>query len=217
MVGRQQVQAKYRSKTDLVAAAIKEMIYSGDLPPGAVLRQRDIAELLGVSPTPVREAIRRLEGGGLLVSQSHGRMVVVRAEDWALRDNAQIRAALESLGTELAADKATEEDLAALEVINEEFIGSLGNHAINLNRHFHVRIYEIAASSVLQAQLRLLWETLDGGPHVERLPIESGAQHQEIIEAMRNRDVPRAGALVRHHILDAVPEHPHLGALGQHS
>ncbi|MDH3462575.1 MAG: GntR family transcriptional regulator, partial [Acidimicrobiia bacterium] len=48
---------------------MKEMIHSGELEPGAVLRQRDIADLLGVSPTPVREALRRLEGEGFLLSQ----------------------------------------------------------------------------------------------------------------------------------------------------
>jgi DNA-binding GntR family transcriptional regulator len=205
-VGGQRVQEEYRSKTDLVASAIKEMIHSGELEPGAVLRQRDIAELLGVSPTPVREALRRLEGEGFLLSQPHSSTVVVRAEDRALYENAQIRAALESLGTELAAEKATAEDIVELEEINREFEGSVGETAVNLNRQFHFRIYEIAASPVLRAQLRLLWQMLDGGPRVERLPTDSAKQHQEIIDAIRDHDSQRAGELVRRHILEAVPD-----------
>lgn len=200
------VEDEYRSKTDLVASAIKEMIHSGKLEPGAELRQRDIADLLGVSPTPVREALRRLEGEGFLLSHPHSSTVVVRAEDRALYENAQIRAALESLGTELAAEKATEENIRGLEEINRELEDAVGEAAVNLNRQFHFRIYEIAASPVLLAQLRLLWQMLDGGPRVERSPQESAEQHWQIIKKIRNRDSEQAGELVRRHILDAVPE-----------
>lgn len=205
-MSRRRVQESYRSKTDLVASAIKEMIHSGELEPGSVLRQRDIAELLGVSPTPVREALRRLEGEGFLISQPHTSTVVVRSEDSALFENAQIRAALESLGTELAAEKATEQDIKDLEEINAEFGAASGETAVDLNRQFHFRIYEIAASPVLAAQLRLLWQMLDGGPRVNRSLRESEGQHREIIDAIGAHDANRAGELVRRHILDALPE-----------
>lgn len=205
-MSRRRVQESYRSKTDLVASAIKDMIHSGELEPGSVLRQRDIADLLGVSPTPVREALRRLEGEGFLLSQPHTSAVVVRSEDSALFENAQIRAALESLGTELAAEKATEQDIKDLVEINEEFGAASGEAAVDLNRQFHFRIYQIAASPVLAAQLRLLWQMLDGGPRSDRSARESAAQHREIIEAIRVHDPLRAGELVRRHILEAVPE-----------
>lgn len=202
---RRQVNDEYRSKTDLVEYALKNMIRSGELEPGTALRQRDIAERLGVSPTPVREALRRLEGEGFLLSQPHTSTVVVRSEDRALYENAQIRAALEGLGTELAAKKATEEEIEELEEINREFAGSVGEAAAELNRQFHFRIYEIAASPVLQTQLRLLWRMLDGGPRIARAVDESASQHREIIEALRENNPDEAGDLVRRHILEAAP------------
>lgn len=205
MTGRR-VQAEYRSKTDLVATAIKEMIHSGELEPGSTLRQRDVAEKLGVSPTPVREALRQLEAEGFVVYTAHSSAVVVRSEDATLYENALIRAALEALGTEIATRKATEDDLAELEAVNEEFAVADGSEAKALNRSFHFRIYEFAQSPVLKAQLNLLWRTLDGGPRVTRSQAESAAQHREIIAAMRAGDDAKAGELVRHHILDVAPK-----------
>ena len=125
-----------------------EMIHKGELEPGAVLRQRDLAELLGVSATPVREALRKLEEEGLLLSEPHSSTIVVRAADRALYENAQIRAALESLGTELAADRATDDEITPLEELNNEFRESVDDAAMGLNRQFHFRVYEIAASPV---------------------------------------------------------------------
>ncbi len=200
------VQAEYRTKTDLVATAIKDMIHSGELEPGATLRQRDIAEQLGVSPTPVREALRRLEAEGYVLYQTHSSAVVVRSEDAAVYENALIRAALESLGTSLATKKATAADVEVLEEINAEFLKAKDpDSAVALNRAFHFRIYEIAASPVLRAQLNLLWRMLDGGPHVDRTRQMSHLQHAKIVEAIRSGDEERAAEVVRHHILERVP------------
>jgi DNA-binding GntR family transcriptional regulator len=205
-VATRRVQAEYRTKTDLVASAIKDMIHSGELEPGATLRQRDIADQLGVSPTPVREALRRLEAEGYVLYQTHSSAVVVRSEDAAVYENALIRAVLESLGTRLATRKVTPGDIEDLEKINEEFLGAGDREtAVALNRAFHFRIYEIAASPVLRAQLNLLWRMLDGGPRVDRPREVSYRQHGEIIEAMRASEAERAGELVRHHILELVP------------
>ncbi len=200
------VQVQYRTKTDLVARAIKDMIHSGELEPGATLRQRDIADLLGVSPTPVREALRRLEAEGYVLYEMHSSAVVVRSEDAAVYENALIRAALESLGTRIATSKATGDDIATLVRINEDFLNApdLGA-AVAKNRAFHFQIYEIAASPVLRAQLNLLWRMLNGGPQVGRPREVSYRQHAEIIDAIRAGDEDQAGKLVRHHILELVP------------
>lgn len=204
MAGRR-VQAEYRSKTDLVATAIKEMIHAGELEPGSTLRQRDVAEQLGVSPTPVREALRRLEAEGFVVYTAHSSAVVVRSEDAALYENALIRASLEALGTEIATRKATPEDIDGLEEINEQFAQASGEEAVSLNRQFHFEVYEIAQSPVLKAQLNLLWRTLDGGPRVPRSHEDSVAQHRLIIAAMRAGDDTGAGEIVRQHILEVAP------------
>ena len=194
----------YRSKTDLVASAIKEMIHSGELESGSTLRQREVADLLGVSPTPVREALRRLEAEGFVVYSDHSSAAVVRSEDAALYENALIRAALESLGTELATAKATVDDVDRLDAINEQYANSHEEEEIvDLNREFHFAVYEIADLPVLTSQLNLLWRSLDGGPRVDRPLSESVEQHRQILDAIRSGDALVAGRLVRAHILDA--------------
>jgi pimeloyl-ACP methyl ester carboxylesterase len=70
----------YVSKTDLVAALIRELIITGELEPGEQLRQRDLAQRFGVSQTPVREAMRRLESEGLLLCDTHRGFTVVEPE-----------------------------------------------------------------------------------------------------------------------------------------
>jgi DNA-binding GntR family transcriptional regulator len=197
----------YRSKADLVAGALKDMIRGGQLPPGSVLRQRDVAERLGVSPTPVREALQRLEAEGFVVSEAHRGTMVVRSEDSRLYENALIRAALESLAAELAAERASLSDLAEIEDINEQLSETTDSAlAVALNRRFHFRIYEAAGSTVMLAQLNLLWLTLDGGPRVERPLAESVAQHREILRALRVGEPAVAAQRTRRHILEAFPK-----------
>ncbi|HEU4916323.1 MAG TPA: GntR family transcriptional regulator [Acidimicrobiia bacterium] len=195
---------QYQSKSDLVADALRKMIETGELEPGSHLRQRDVAELLGVSPTPVREAFRRLEGEGYIVTEPHRSSVVVRSENSRLYENALIRAALEGLGSSLAAAHVTDEALEELEAINRELAESTDlESARSANRRFHFRIYELTDSPVLLAQLRLLWQTLGSGPHVDRPLDESVRQHKEIIEALRAKDGDSAAEATHRHIVEA--------------
>src|SRR6266851_7966109 len=110
----------YVSKTDLVAALIRELIITGGLDPGEQLRQRDLAQRFGVSQTPVREAMRRLESEGLLICDTHRGFTVVEPDMGRVEENFQIRAALESLGASLAARKIDAAGLARLKELNDE-------------------------------------------------------------------------------------------------
>ena len=110
----------YVSKTDLVAALIRELVITGELPAGEQLRQRDLAQRFGVSQTPVREAMRRLESEGLLVCDTHRGFTVAAPELGPVQENFQIRAALESLGASLAARKIDAADLARLHGLNDQ-------------------------------------------------------------------------------------------------
>src|SRR5580698_10098970 len=105
----------YVSKTDMVAALIRELIITGELAAGGQLRQRELAQRFGVSQTPVREAMRRLESEGLVVGDTHRGFTVVEPDDGPVEENFQIRAALESLGASLAARKIDEQGLATLQ------------------------------------------------------------------------------------------------------
>src|SRR5438034_138779 len=109
------------TKADDIALVIEEAIVSGELAPGTVLRQEQLSEQFNVSRTPIREALRRLAALGL-VSFVPNRGVRVRtlSRD-ELREAFLVRAELESLATELAVPRMTEEDLAALDAAEKRF------------------------------------------------------------------------------------------------
>jgi DNA-binding GntR family transcriptional regulator len=193
---------QYASKSDVVCAMLRELIISGELGAGVPLRQRDLAARFGVSQTPVREALRRLESEGLVVNDPHRGATVTGNAD-AVEDNSQIRAVLEPLGARLAARSVTDEQLARLRALNDEMMSlPEGDDRYGaLNRDFHFTIYEAAASPVLLSMMRLLWQAMPVGPKVTRPHRESAAQHQELIEALAARDAERAAAITASHIL----------------
>ena len=176
----------YVSKTDLVAALVRELVITGELGAGEQLRQRDLAVRFGVSQTPVREAMRRLESEGLLVCDTHRGFTVVTPGDGRVEENFQIRAALESLGASLAARKIDAEGLARLRDLNERMraLSDEDPAYAELNREFHFTVYEYAASPLLLSLMRLLWASLHGGPRVSRSHAESARQHDEILAAL---------------------------------
>jgi len=196
----------YLSKSDFMAALLRELIISGDLKPGEQLRQRELAERFGVSVTPVREALRWLESEGLVRYDAHKGSTVVQVEAGATREKYQIRAVLEGLAASLAAPKISDEGIRELESYNEQLAdASLNPSQVNdLNRTLHFRVYEMAGSPLLLALMRLLWQSFPRGPQVARPRDESVADHKQLIEALRDRDAARAQAITQQHILGAI-------------
>jgi DNA-binding GntR family transcriptional regulator len=199
----------YTSKSDMVAAMLREMILAGDLEPREPLRQRDLAARFGVSETPVREALRRLQSEGLVDADVHRGATVAEAEQGAIEENSQIRAALEALGASLAAERITEEELAELRHLNERMSDpAIGDEYFELNRKFHFLIYQSARSPLLLTLMRLLWRSVSPGPQVARSRVDSTRQHAELLQALGERDKDKAAALIKAHILEV----PHLRA-----
>lgn len=198
-------EAAYVSKTDLVVALIRELIITGELAAGEQLRQRDLAQRFGVSQTPVREAMRRLESEGLLLCDTHRGFTVMSPEDGPVEENFQIRAALESLAASLAAAKIDAAGIARLEDLNARMraLGEDDPAYADLNREFHFSVYEYSRSPLLLSLMRLLWASLHGGPKVSRTHAESARQHDEILAALRAGDADAAARHTRQHIMGA--------------
>lgn len=193
----------YSSKSDIVCAMLRELIISGELSASQPLRQRDLAARFGVSQTPVREALRRLESEGLVVNDPHRGATVAESRNGIIQDNSLIRAALEPLGARLAALAITDEQIARLRALNDEMVAHQDDreHYGVLNREFHFAIYEAAASPILLAMMRMLWQAMPEGPKVTRPHAESAAQHQQLIDALAMHDPERAAEITRIHIL----------------
>lgn len=197
------MQPLYTSKTELVTSMLRELIVTGELEAGTSLRQRDLAHRLGVSPTPVREALRRLESEGLVSTDAHRSATVAESGLGAKEENYLIRAALESLAAELASQRITTQQLEEIERVNARILeldeddGRYGE----LNRDFHFGIYQAASSPVLLSLMRMLWQAMPDGPKVARTHRESAAEHAAIIEALRAGDSERAAELTHRHIV----------------
>jgi DNA-binding GntR family transcriptional regulator len=198
----------YVSKTDLVAALLRELVITGELAPGEQLRQRDLAQRFGVSQTPVREAMRRLESEGLLICDTHRGFTVVPPDDGRIEENFQIRAALESLGASLAAHKIDADGLARLHDLNDKMRALADDDDpayADLNREFHFTVYSCAGSPLLLSLMRLLWASLHPGPRVSRTHAESARQHDAILQALAEGDAGAASARTYQHIMGAAP------------
>lgn len=197
---------RYVSKTDMVTDALRELIAGQRLTPGTPLRQREIAEQFDVSYTPVREAIRRLESEGLVITDTHRGAVVAFSEPVDLAENYRILAALETLAGTLAVPKLTDADLAEIEARCQAHADCDPDDTqlAELNRQFHFRIYECARSPVLLSLMRLLWRSFPRGPQAGRPHAESIRQHADLLAALRQRDADTAAAIIRDHALGSI-------------
>ncbi len=200
------VRGKYVSKSDMVTDVLRELITDRQLSPGAPLRQRDLAEQFEVSYTPVREALRRLESEGLVVTDVHRGATVARTESEELEENYRILAALEALAGSLAVAKMTDDDVAEIEALYRHVAACHPDDdgLAELNRQFHFRIYECARSPMLLLLMRLLWRSFPRGPQAGRPHEESVRQHAQLVEALKRRDEEQAATIIRDHVLGSI-------------
>ncbi len=194
---------RYSSKSDIVCAILRELIVSGELAPAEQLKQRELAARFGVSQTPVREALRRLESEGLVVNDPHRGATVAGSRPGRVEENAQIRALLEQLGAQRAARHITEPQIVQLRRLNAQMqtLADGDPRYGELNRRFHFSIYECTDSPILLSIMRLLWQAMPSGPKVVRGYQESAAQHEGIIEALERGDADSAARRTYEHIL----------------
>jgi DNA-binding GntR family transcriptional regulator len=196
----------YVSKSDMVTDALRELITDGQISPGTPLRQRKLAEQFDVSYTPVREALRRLESEGLVVTDVHRGASVARAESEELEENYRILAALESLAGSLAVSKMTDDDMAEVEDLYQQVAACDPDDGrlAELNRRFHFRVYECARSPMLLLLMRLLWRSFPHGPQAGRPHAESVEQHAGLLTALKHRDQEQVAVVIRDHVLGSI-------------
>jgi len=154
------------STSDAVTRGLRELIVSGQLLPGVSLRQRDLGGRFGVSATPVREALRRLEAEGLVTSDPHRGSAVAGLDVLNLEENLRILMVLEVLAGGLAAERITAGDLLEIGSLRRQMAaaGADAGRRTHGNRAFHVRVYAGAQSPMLTSIMRLLWASFPGGP-----------------------------------------------------
>jgi DNA-binding GntR family transcriptional regulator len=205
---------------DRVVAEIRSLILNGQLPPGFRLRESALAELIGVSRTPVREALSRLSSEGLVEVRPNRGAVVRAVPPSETKDVTGIRAHLEGMAAQGAAERITADQLAELEKLDGEMhqlVHSLGDENNENDENFEElaalndRFHEIVRSAAHNAALQSMSQTFRLLPLAHRTfrhydPARlrrSMSSHSELVEALRSRNGDWAEAVTRAHIWSA--------------
>jgi DNA-binding GntR family transcriptional regulator len=195
-----------------ILAAIRDGIYR----PGEAIREEEVAARIGVSRTPVREALGRLQEKGLLeAAQGRGVAVAILSQGQIFELYA-IRQEMEGLVARFAAQHATAAEIDHLARINNQF-GEAENPrlASDLNRQFHARLYDATRNRYLRQMVEGLQETIALLPvttFVRTGRTETAREeHAGIIEAIRRRDAAAAEAAAVRHIQRALETRLEIG------
>jgi DNA-binding GntR family transcriptional regulator len=198
-----------RSRADFVYDSLRDAIWEGRFPRGERLREEEIARALGVSRTPVREALQRLQQRGLLgVGPGRGLMVAQLSKQQVLELYAT-REILEGAAARFAAQHADSTEIEVLYRLQTNLALAQDDAItlVKLNRYFHQAIYEAAHNhyliQILEAlhdSLALLHNTTFRMPNRRK---ESDEEHRRIIAAIENRDADGAEKAAREHIQQA--------------
>ena len=186
---------------------IKRRILAGMFTPRDRLREVEVASLLEMGRTPVREALKRIQDEGLITHEAGRGLVVTTMDQQEVGELYSMREVLESTAAGFAARHATEADIANMQAILDD---GDGGDPVTQNLRFHEAIYSAAHNRYLIRSLQSLTETtyllgrstLSSPDRAQR----SNQEHQAIVDAIRNRDVPGAQDAARHHIHQALLE-----------
>ena len=199
---------EYLPLRDVVFNTLRQGILKGELEPGERLMEVQLANRLGVSRTPIREAIRKLELEGLVVMIPRKGAEVAKISEKNLQDVLELRCALEELAIELACERISEDMLKELDRMFIEFQNGIRNVDLTviaeLDEKFHDVIYEATQNQKLIQMINNLREQM----YRYRLEYIKDANkreaivedHRLILEALKNKDVETARKAVRDHI-----------------
>lgn len=201
----------YKPLRELVLDAIREAIISGTLKPRERLMEIQLAEELGVSRTPIREALRKLELEGFIVMVPRKGAYVADFSFKDIADVFEIRAALESLAAGLAAERITDEELENMERLlaekAEAIVRDDMDKLIEVDTKFHEAIYQASRNKRLWAIINNLREQIQRcrttSLAVPGRRKESLEEHRVIVEAIQSRDPVLSRQVAQDHIENA--------------
>jgi DNA-binding GntR family transcriptional regulator len=222
----QAIDERRAALVDMLAAALQARVLSGELPSGTRLRQEALAAEFGVSRTPVREALRKLQASGLVELRPNKGALVRGLSAREIRDAYEVRAALEGLAAELAAGRILHEELGVLHGAQAEFRRALEQTEAaraagaepdeaeiarwgRANDLFHQVIQEAAGNEVLLRQLEHLHRSfprdLSRTVLAESSNLLQGnvAEHEAVLAAIEEHDPARARAEMLRHVRNA--------------
>jgi DNA-binding GntR family transcriptional regulator len=194
--------------TDQVVAQITSRILSGELGPGTLLRQAQLAEQLAVSRTPLREALRVLLTDGLVIQQQNGTFTVVSPTLDDARDTYEMRGVIDAFAARMAAIRATDQQLAELEDLVIRIEASCdpfdGHRYLTAVSDYHVGLVKASGNrailpleNAIRMSTRVLFPRF--AQRQDRL-IAAALEHRQLYEAIRDRDPDEAERLAQEHV-----------------
>lgn len=198
----------YLPLRDVVFNTLRQGILRGLLPPGLRLMEIQLAKQLGVSRTPVREAIRKLELEGLVVTIPRKGAEVAEITPKDLHDVLEVRCALEALAVELACQAITQEELDELGLYVDKFKTLVPAGDINALAECDVAFHDVIINSTGNNRLIQMLNNLREQMYRYRLEyLKDNAthpllirEHQEIITCLKNKDTAGAKSVISEHI-----------------
>ena len=195
------------TKSEAVYVEVRRRILVGALPPGARLNQDALAPELGVSITPLREAVRRLEAEGLVRFEAHKTVIVTPLTRDELEQIYDVRLQLDPHAASLAAKAASEQALDEIDRLARLPLSGDPVEQVAANRVFHRAVYARSGNDLLTEILDGLWERTDRYRVIllsdAREIVEAGREHVLIAEALRDRDARRVARLISSHVMQA--------------
>ena len=197
--------ATYRTKEEYVADYVREGILSGAIARGARLKQAELAEELGLSITPVREALKLLAAEGYIHGATHRGALVPPFELASAEEIVELRAMLEARLTIRAMRKMTLGEMQQLQLLAQEYERAAAKEpgtAAATNYRFHRLLFALAREPMNLRFVHVLW-TKYPFDFVSRLPgrsVRAVAEHARIIDAVVSRNEDAAASATRTHI-----------------
>ena len=199
---------EYLPLRDVVFDTLRQAILRGELKPGERLMEIQLANKLGVSRTPIREALRKLELEGLVNMVPRKGAEVADITEKSLRDVLEVRKALEELSVQLACEKITEEEIEELKRVAERFKDTLDDQDVTKIAEADVAFHDVIYTATDNQKLILLLNNLREQMYryrVEYLKKEEAypqliAEHEELIDNISKRNKEEATRIMCEHI-----------------
>ena len=199
---------EYLPIRDVVFQTLRQAILRGELKPGERLMEIQLANKLGVSRTPIREAIRKLELEGLVLMIPRRGAEVAEITEKSLRDVLEVRGALEELAVDLACERITEEDISKLKEAAKEFESTLSNEDVTKITEADVKFHDIIYFATdNQKLIQLLYNLREQMyryrvEYLKRKEVHETllAEHEHIITCLEARDKLGAKEAICTHI-----------------
>lgn len=199
---------EYLPLRDVVFKTLRQAILTGELKPGERLMEIHLANRLGVSRTPVREAIRKLELEGLVTMIPRRGAEVADITEKNLRDVLEVRRALDALAVELACDRISEEEQKHLKEACERFEKATETKDVTKIATEDVKLHDIIVKATGNERLALLVNKMSEQMYRYRLEyVKDAATHRQLVkehriiyESILNKDKKTAAQAVKTHI-----------------